>query len=99
MVDGPERTCVVCRTKKPKEKLFRFLVSGSTSSPRGVHIVFDKEQSGSGRGFYVCSKECWDGAAKRERRIRIGSDAKNAKTISLPKVSFEKIIDSNRAIK
>ena len=80
-----ESTCVVCRTKKPKDKLFRFLVNGKK-------IVFDKKQSELGRGFYVCSKKCWDDAAKRERRIRIGSDVKNAKTMSLPKVSFEKIM-------
>ena len=81
----PERTCVICRTKKPKKELSRFLVTDGK-------VIFDKSQKGTGRGFYICSKECWDKAITKKRKIRIGSEAKHAINISLPEKSFEEII-------
>ncbi len=48
----PERTCVICRTKKLKSALLRFvLIDGD--------IVFDCKQVLNKRGYYVCfEKEC-----------------------------------------
>ena len=80
-----ERTCVICRAKKRKDELFRFLVVGS-------EVVFDKEQNGIGRGFYICSKQCWENAVKKKRKIRIGSDARKARNIALPEKEFEEIV-------
>lgn len=48
----PERTCVVCRQKKYKKDLFRFVIIDKK-------IVIDFNQTLMGRGFYVCSlNEC-----------------------------------------
>ena len=80
-----ERACVICREKKPKNELFRFLV-------RNGKVELDKDQKGLGRGFYICSRKCWEDAQKKKRKIRIGSDAKSAKTISLPKKAFEEMM-------
>ena len=82
-----ERTCVICRTKKPKSELFRFLVNGS----KDLQVVFDKEGKGSGRGFYICSEKCWDVAVVKKKKIRIGSDARKAIMVSLLEKDFKKM--------
>jgi len=46
----PERTCIVCRKKLPKNELLRFCVKDN-------QIVLDKTQKEGGRGAYFCS-EC-----------------------------------------
>lgn len=85
MKNVAERTCVICRTKKPKNELFRFVI-------KNKEVIFDKKQNDSGRGFYICSRECWDSAVKKKRKIRIGSDAKKAMSVSLPEVAPKGII-------
>lgn len=80
MMDIKLRTCVVCRAKKRKEELFRFLVTGG-------QVVFDSAQKGSGRGFYVCSSECWDRAVKKKRKIKISS--RENKFITIPELRFD----------
>ena len=81
----PERTCVICRAKKPKSELFRFLVTDHK-------VILDREKKGAGRGFYICSAECWDKAIAKKRKIRIGSDARTAVNVSLPEITFKEII-------
>lgn len=44
----PERTCVVCREKAPKESLFRLYMLDN-----GIYDA-DIEQMIEGRGIYVC---------------------------------------------
>lgn len=44
----PERTCVVCRTKRPKGELLRV-----ARSPDGT-VVLDAAGRAPGRGAYVC---------------------------------------------
>ena len=44
---NPERTCVMCRQKKPKEELFRF-------AEKKGRFVFDKNMDMQSRGSYVC---------------------------------------------
>ena len=49
----PQRTCVVCRIKKPKAELFRLVLDA------GTKVCFDRSQRCQGRGAYVCLKpEC-----------------------------------------
>ncbi|HRY60178.1 MAG TPA: YlxR family protein [Patescibacteria group bacterium] len=82
----PERTCVICRTKKPKNELFRFVVD------KGI-VKIDKGQKEQSRGFYICSKECWDKSVSKKRKIRIGSDAKRAVSVILPEKTFEEVVE------
>jgi len=74
------RTCVICRTKKPKRELFRFL-------NKNGRVVFDKKQEMPGRGFYICSKDCWNEGVKKKKKIKIGS--RENKYITLPEIDFE----------
>ena len=83
MINTSQRTCAICKAKKPKEKLFRFLVN-----KQGVG--FDKNQEKKGRGFYVCSKKCWDRGVKKNKRIKYSSQEN--KFITLPNISFEKMV-------
>lgn len=81
----PERTCVICRTKKPKNNLFRFVVNNG-------EVEFDKTQKIQGRGFYICSSDCWDKAVTKKRKIRIGSDARRAISVNIPERKFDEVI-------
>lgn len=45
----PERTCVVCREKKPKKELTRIV-----RTPEG-EVVIDPSGRMNGRGAYICS--------------------------------------------
>ena len=58
----PERTCVVCRTKRAQAELLPFLLI-----PEG--IVFDLEHKLMQRKYYLChSSECFVKLAKWRRR-------------------------------
>lgn len=83
MAQIPERTCVICRTKKPQKELFRFLV-------RDHQINFDPKQKGLGRGFYICSQKCWEEGIKKKRKIKISS--RENKFIGFPDKTFEDIL-------
>ncbi len=85
-----QRTCAICRAKKQKNKLFRFLIHGSIGSPQETRIVFDKNQKGEGRGFYICSKKCWDEGVKKKKKIKHSS--RENRFITLPNISFEEIV-------
>nr|WP_291320958.1 YlxR family protein [Desulfonatronospira sp.] len=55
------RTCVVCRTKKPKADLLRHVCSGKKE--QGLEP--DPGQKKPGRGFYICkSPGCSGGIAR-----------------------------------
>jgi predicted RNA-binding protein YlxR (DUF448 family) len=62
----PIRTCIVCRTKKPKKDLLRLALT-----PEGV-VVLDISQRMNGRGAYVChdclQKLKWDKRLERAFR-------------------------------
>ncbi|MDD5731847.1 MAG: DUF448 domain-containing protein [Patescibacteria group bacterium] len=83
MAITPERTCAICRAKKPQSELFRFLVKNG-------EVIFDKEQKELGRGFYICSKKCWEEGVRKKRKIKIAS--RENKFVSLPDKSFEDIV-------
>lgn len=56
----PQRTCVACRTVRPKRDLVRVvhLLDGS--------VVVDETGKKSGRGAYLCRQQpCWELALKR----------------------------------
>lgn len=58
----PLRTCVSCRTTKPKRELLRVV-----HTPDG-HVVIDATSKKSGRGAYLCAKlSCWEQAMKKKR--------------------------------
>lgn len=49
----PERTCIVCRTKKPKNHLIRIVLS------KNGEINVEKTPKLDGRGAYICNgTEC-----------------------------------------
>ncbi len=51
----PERTCIVCRQKRPKRELIRIV-----RTPQGV-IDIDMRGKESGRGAYLCPlRDCWE---------------------------------------
>jgi predicted RNA-binding protein YlxR (DUF448 family) len=48
----PERTCRICRFKKPKSELTRWVNEGGW--------IKDVSKTMSGRGVYTCSEKCTD---------------------------------------
>ena len=63
----PLRTCVGCRTVRPKRELVRLVRAGDT-------VEIDRRQRMPGRGAYLCREQrCWAaGIAKRglDRTLR-----------------------------
>ncbi|MBN1953934.1 MAG: YlxR family protein [Anaerolineae bacterium] len=58
----PHRTCVACRTVRPKREMIRIV-----RTPEGG-IVIDEKGKQNGRGAYLCAqKSCWDDALARRR--------------------------------
>ena len=69
----PQRTCIACRTSRPKRELVRIV-----RTPEG-EVVVDERGKRNGRGAYLCAQQvCWEGALKRHRleaALRISLDA------------------------
>ena len=58
----PQRTCVACRTVRPKRALIRIV-----RTPEG-EVRVDEKGKQSGRGAYLCAQRvCWEEALKRRR--------------------------------
>ncbi|MBN1486888.1 MAG: YlxR family protein [Anaerolineae bacterium] len=56
----PERTCIACRTTRPKRELVRLV-----RTLEGT-VVIDDSGKRSGRGAYLCrQQDCWEQALKR----------------------------------
>jgi len=58
----PERTCVVCKQKRPKRELTRIV--------RTAHgaVEIDPRGKTAGRGAYLCAtRACWDSGLKGGR--------------------------------
>jgi len=56
----PQRTCVACRTTRPKRDLVRIV-----RTPEG-EIAVDEWGKQSGRGAYLCPQRiCWEEALRR----------------------------------
>ena len=65
----PHRTCVVCRTVRPKRELVRVVRTSEGT------MTLDETGKRSGRGAYVCrQRSCWDTALAKhhlERALKI----------------------------
>jgi predicted RNA-binding protein YlxR (DUF448 family) len=58
----PKRTCVQCRTVRPKRELTRIV-----RSPEGT-IEIDEKGKAPGRGAYLCrNRACWESAIPQQR--------------------------------
>ncbi len=102
MPKEPIRSCAICRTKKEKKELFRFVIFSEKHSNilknvgmffggKDGEVFFDKEQKIDSRGFYICGKECWEKARAKKRKVKYNSVAKPAKMVGLPDKGFEEI--------
>lgn len=57
----PERTCVACRTTRPKRALVRIV-----SLAEGGDVIVDETGKRNGRGAYLCrQRTCWEQALRR----------------------------------
>ena len=64
------RTCIVCKLKYEKIKLYRFVKTDNK-------IIFDKNQTLNSRGLYICSNKCLDQAIERKVfRIKLNQEEK-----------------------
>jgi hypothetical protein len=56
----PQRTCVACRTVRPKRELVRIV-----RTPEG-HVDVDETGKQNGRGAYLCPQvSCWERAVSK----------------------------------
>ncbi|MBN1179181.1 MAG: YlxR family protein [Anaerolineae bacterium] len=74
----PFRTCVACRTPRPKRELIRVV-----HTPEG-QVVVDERGKQNGRGAYLCAqRSCWTSALKRRQldralRVELSAEVINA---------------------
>jgi hypothetical protein len=59
----PIRSCKACRISKPKNELQRWVLNESGD------LILDKKSKLSGRGAYVCSKDCYNKIHKQLPRM------------------------------
>ncbi|MBZ4682981.1 MAG: hypothetical protein PWP46_29 [Fusobacteriaceae bacterium] len=78
----PQRTCVICRTKKDKNDFLRLVkIDGK--------FIFDKEKNKQARGFYICKeKECLLRVSKH-KKINISSEEMYKMAKELEKINTE----------
>lgn len=58
----PQRTCVACRTTRPKSNLIRLVCTSSGA------VRPDRSAKEAGRGAYLCPlPSCWETGLKRNR--------------------------------
>ena len=63
----PERTCIICRTKKEKSKLFRL------AKLKETFYEFDKEQKKQTRAVYVCKSLNCLGKLAKHNKVKLDS--------------------------
>ena len=63
----PERTCVICRAKNEKSKLFRL------AKLNEISYVFDKEQKKQSRAVYVCKSLNCLGKLAKHNKVKLDS--------------------------
>lgn len=77
----PMRTCIACKTMKPKKELIRVVKSGE-------EIFLDKTGRANGRGAYVCNDgECIK-KLKKQKLIN------RAFSVDVPQEVYDKIEES-----
>ncbi len=75
----PLRTCISCKSRKPKDELLRFVLQGDA-------VALDVDQHRQGRGAYLCaSMDCLSTAMKRNMFSRAFRRQVNVKTDQLQK--------------
>jgi len=69
----PQRTCIACRTTRPKRELVRIVRLSSPEAEGAVTV--DETGKRSGRGAYLCrQRDCWETALARrqlERALKV----------------------------
>ena len=61
----PQRTCVACRTVRPKRELIRIVRTAEGA------VLLDDTGKYSGRGAYLCRRRgCWEAALTQQRLER-----------------------------
>jgi predicted RNA-binding protein YlxR (DUF448 family) len=79
----PQRSCVFCRKKKDKNKLYRIVKT------KDGNIFFDPSGKSNGRGAYVCdSQEC----------LELLNDKKNINRMFKTEVSEEQYLGFKETI-
>ena len=63
----PERTCIICRAKNEKSKLFRL------AKVKEAFYEFDKEQKKQSRAVYVCKSLNCLGRLAKHNKIKLDS--------------------------
>lgn len=62
----PQRTCIACRTVRPKRELVRIV-----RTPEGG-VMVDETGKRSGRGAYLCPRhDCWETALAKQQLERV----------------------------
>ncbi|MBI3914959.1 MAG: YlxR family protein [Chloroflexi bacterium] len=60
----PLRTCVICRTVRPKRELLRVVQTSAE------HLEMDATGKKNGRGAYLCRQRiCWDAVQENPARL------------------------------
>jgi len=58
----PERTCIVCRQKRPKWEMVRIV-----RTPQGT-LEIDNRGKKAGRGAYLCkARDCWEAGLTKKK--------------------------------
>ncbi len=77
----PQRTCVACRTVKPKRELIRLVLISNTT------VEVDPSGKKAGRGAYLCrEQECWNTGLK-------GGRIEHTLRFTLPQDNREQLIE------
>jgi predicted RNA-binding protein YlxR (DUF448 family) len=80
----PQRTCVACRSARPKRELVRLVHAG------GGEIEIDAAAKKAGRGAYLCrDRACWEKAMK-------GAGLEKALRCSLTRNDRERLLENGR---
>ena len=63
MTNSPERTCIVCRKKGPKENFIKIVKN------KNGEVSIEKQKKLDGRGAYICKNEKCFADAKKKRAL------------------------------
>jgi predicted RNA-binding protein YlxR (DUF448 family) len=79
----PERTCIVCRQKRPKWEMVRIV-----RTPQGT-LEIDNRGKKAGRGAYLCrTKDCWEaGLAKKKLEYALKTEISSEQRAELVEYS------------
>jgi uncharacterized protein len=73
----PQRTCIACRTARPKRDLVRIV-----RTPEGV-VMLDETGKRNGRGAYLCrQRSCLETALKQRQLERVLKTSLTAEAVS-----------------